>query len=221
MGRKQRGFNTPFQQIQQKVKPAAHAEAPPPPPPTPEPPVLDDDTLFSQAMEGVAPLNHPDRVEPTKREAPEILDEDSQVLEELERLVRGEGSFNIEDTGDILMGRSPGVNNRTMDKLRRGKFAVRAHIDLHGYTREEAKAELVEFITRARREDQGCVLVVTGRGKGSPQGLAVLREALPRWLTRHPLRAHVLAFCTAQRTDGGPGAFYVLLRRPGVRPFGV
>ena len=75
--------------------------------------------------------------------------------------------------------------------------------------------ELLRFIGGSRRGGEGCVLVVTGRGKRSPNGLSVLREALPRWLSRAPLNSHVLAFCTARRVDGGPGAFYVLLRRAG------
>lgn len=221
MARRSQGFNTPFAKLKVPNK-APPAPRPPPPPRDPEPPALDDDELFLQAMHGVSPVQGDGRIEPPKRRRAERPSDDEEVMQELERLVSGEGSFDfdVDTTGEMVWGKAPGVQRRIIDKLRKGQIAVRRHIDLHGYTREEAKERLVAFITESRRDDQGCVLVVTGRGLGSPQGVSVLRDALPRWLSRSPLTAHVLAFCTARRVDGGPGAFYVLLRRPGVRPFG-
>jgi DNA-nicking Smr family endonuclease len=112
------------------------------------------------------------------------------------------------------------VSREILDRLRAGQFSFRRHIDLHGLSREEAKAEVIRFVASSRRAGERCVLVVTGRGRSSPHGIPVIRQALPRWLSRAPSSAHVLAFCNARGVDGGPGAFYVLLRRPGVRPFG-
>jgi DNA-nicking Smr family endonuclease len=163
-------------------------------------------------MQGVAPLSHDARVEPKKRETSELPSDDQLALAELEALVSGDGTFTLADAGEVISGRAPGVNNRIIERLRKGHYAFRRHIDLHG---------LNDFIIGARRNGERCVLVVTGRGSHSPGGVSVLRDALPRWLSRAPLRAHVLGFCTALRHDGGTGAFYVLLRRPGVPPFGT
>jgi DNA-nicking Smr family endonuclease len=219
MARRSRGFNTPFARLE---LPARRAAPPAPVPHTAE--EADDGDTFAQAMSGVTPLGRDgDRIEPQKRETAGTLcanDDEAAALAELEALVNGDGTFDLEDSGEAVWGRAPGVSHELVDGMRRGQLAVRRHIDLHGLSRVEAKDALVEFITAARKNDLRCVLVVTGRGLGSPQGVSVLRQALPRWLTRAPLRAHVLAFCTAQRHDGGPGAFYVLVRRPGVRPFG-
>jgi DNA-nicking Smr family endonuclease len=116
---------------------------------------------------------------------------------------------------------APGVNFALLDDLKRGRFAYQQCLDLHGMTRQAAHTEVARFISQSRcRDGATCVLVVTGRGKSSPGGTSVLRDALPRWLSRAPIRAHVLAFCTARAVDGGPGAFYVLLRRQGMKPFG-
>jgi DNA-nicking Smr family endonuclease len=41
----------------------------------------------------------------------------------------------------------------------------------------------------------------------------VLKEELPLWLNRGPIRKIVLAFSTALPHDGGTGAIYVLLRK--------
>lgn len=226
MSRRKQGFHTPFADLElPEAPPAAATPNRPPAPPEPSNPAVgreSDAALFLQEMRGVAHLNRDARrVEPKKVLVAEQPDEDALALAELEGLVRGEGTFDLDDTGEMVSGRAPGVSSKTLSALRRGRMAIRRHIDLHGLSREGARAELNRFIIEARRDDQRCVLVVTGRGRSSPGGISVLRETLPRWLSRAPLRAHVLAFCTAQRTDGGPGAFYILLRRAGIRPFGV
>jgi DNA-nicking Smr family endonuclease len=160
-----------------------------------------------------------ERVEPEKRLVSQLPDEDSLALAELQALVEGDTPFRTEESEEFYSGSAPGVSQELVDKLRDGVFSFRRHVDLHGYTRDDGKAALIDFVAAARRDGERCVLVVTGRGKSSPGGISVLREALPRWLGRAPLRSHVLAYCTARSVDGGPGAFYVLLRRVGSKPF--
>ena len=60
------------------------------------------------------------------------------------------------------------------------------------------------------------IFVVHGRGLKSPDK-PVLKAKVFEWLTRGPLRAHVIALASARSCDGGAGATYVLLRR---RPIG-
>ncbi len=135
-------------------------------------------------------------------------------------LVEGDTPFRIEESEEFYSGAAPGVSQELVDKLKDGVFSFRRHVDLHGYTRDDGKVALIDFIASARRDGERCVLVVTGRGRSSPGGISVLREALPRWLPdARPLRSHVLAYCTARNVDEGPGAFYVLLRRVGSKPY--
>ena len=218
MGRRSKGFNSPFHGMKTPVRPAPSPE----PEPTPRNDVgVDDEELFARAMSGVEPLAEHDRIEPDKQTVPPVVNDDDLALAELESLVRGEGSFSLDDSDDITSGRAPGVNRDALRRLRRGEFSFRRHLDLHGHNREDAHLELGRFIARARRDGERCVLIITGHGQHSPDGVAVLKDALPRWLSRAPIRAHVLAFCTARRVDGGPGAFYILLRRAGIRPYGA
>ena len=70
-------------------------------------------------------------------------------------------------------------------------------------------AQKVASYTMGKRH----LLLVTGRGKNSPDGRGILRDEVQTWLTREPLRRVVLAFVTAQPRDGGAGALYVLLRK--------
>ncbi len=235
------GFNSPFGQLktfaadQAKKAETAKLESAKTAPPkksakaTTRPAARDDGPELSaaeadeflRAVGGVAPLGAPTkRVEPEKRKESALPDDDALALAELQALVEGDTPFHVVESEEFYSGQAPGVSHELVDKLREGAFSHRRHVDLHGYTRDDAKAALTDFIAAARRDGERCVLVVTGRGKSSPGGVSVLREALPRWLGRFPLRSHVLAYCTARSVDGGPGAFYVLLRRMGSRPFG-
>jgi DNA-nicking Smr family endonuclease len=95
-------------------------------------------------------------------------------------------------------------------RLRRGQYAIRDEIDLHGMTQDEARAALGAFLAEAMLHDRRCVRVIHGKGRGSGHRGPVLKSAVNRWLRRH---AAVAAFCSARRNDGGTGALYVLLSR--------
>lgn len=105
---------------------------------------------------------------------------------------------------------SPGVDRRTEERLRRGRFPIEGRIDLHGMTQAEAHSALAGFVLRSWHERRRHVLVITGKGA---RGGGVLRAAVPRWLDEPPLRPLVLALRHAQPQHGGEGALYVLLKR--------
>lgn len=98
----------------------------------------------------------------------------------------------------------------TESDLRRGKFAVDRHIDLHGMTQAEAHAALGKFIAACEKSGKRTLLVITGKGRS---GEGVLRRLLPLWLEEAPLKARVLAFSPARPEHGGSGAFYLRLRK--------
>ncbi len=113
-----------------------------------------------------------------------------------------------------------GLDRRTADRLRKGKLAIEARIDLHGMTQERAHAALDQFIASAADRGLRAVLVITGKGSGGSaeapwpvQRPGVLRANVPRWLNEQPNAPRVLAVTEAQPQDGGAGALYVLLRR--------
>lgn len=183
--------------------------------------VLDDAETFLRAVSGAVPLRPSVQREPPDPTVERVrISEDELVMAELTGLVSGHGTFRVNESEEMLFGLAPGVNVLLLEQLQQGHFAYRRHIDLHGLQRDEAHLAVNRFVASARRDAERCVLIITGRGKKSPGGMPVLRTSLPRWLSRAPNRPHVLAFCTAQSVDGGSGAFYVLLRRPGIKPYG-
>lgn len=112
------------------------------------------------------------------------------------------------------------MDAKTHGKMKRGKLAPEARIDLHGMTQAEAHPALLSFIMGAHAAGHRLVLVITGKGKAKhepgpiPPRKGVLRHHVPHWLTSGPLRPLVLEVTEAHLKHGGTGAFYVYLRRP-------
>lgn len=114
-----------------------------------------------------------------------------------------------------------GIDRRTAERLRRGRFAVDARLDLHGMVQAEAHRVLAGFVGAAHAAGRRCLLVVTGKGRPTMESAGasereergVLRRNVPRWLAQPGLAEKVLATAPARPEDGGDGALYVLLRR--------
>ena len=100
-----------------------------------------------------------------------------------------------------------GLDSRTRRRLFRGDVPIDRRLDLHGHTAARAEIKLQRFIEDASYAGCRCVLVITGKGAG------VLKGHVPGWLKESPLSGLVLALAEARPSDGGSGAFYVLLRR--------
>jgi DNA-nicking Smr family endonuclease len=186
--------------------------------------VPDDETIFRQAVEGVRRLGgrRATRIAPQPEVSREVVSEDAEVLAQLSDLVAGHGRFELNETDEYVEGARLGLDPRLVTRLRRGEFAVQAHIDLHGMIQSDAKAALEQFIVDAVRNGLRAVLVVHGRGLRSPGGTPVLKHAAAQWLSHGLMGGYVLAFATARPADGGAGAMYVLLRRERRRaPFDV
>jgi DNA-nicking Smr family endonuclease len=214
-------FHNPFGKLKEMRKaaaaPAPAPKATPPPPPAPRPEPTDAD-LWAQAIAGARPVAGRDKVVapgPPDARPPGFWHPDLDALKELEALVSGEAPFDIADSDEYIEGRVSGLDPSLVRKLRRGEFSVQGHLDLHGKSRAEAKAEVDGFLRRSREQGKRCVLLVHGRGLHSKDQVPVLKEALRSWLATARFGRHVLAFATARPQDGGAGAVYVLLRRIG------
>jgi len=80
------------------------------------------------------------------------------------------------------------------------------HLDLHGLTREQAKAEVAQFLVSVRQRDIRCVRIIHGRGRKNAEKAPVLKRAIDGWLRNHK---QVIAYCSARDNDGGTGAVYI------------
>ena len=103
------------------------------------------------------------------------------------------------------------LTRRMKSRVAKGRHAIDARIDLHGFTQHEAHAALSRFLRNAIERDARLVLVITGKGRGGEIG--VLRRQVPQWLGLPEFRALVVGFEDAAIAHGGEGALYVRLKR--------
>jgi DNA-nicking Smr family endonuclease len=103
------------------------------------------------------------------------------------------------------------LTRRMRQRVAKGKHAIDARLDLHGFTQHEAHAVLLRFLRTAHARDARLVLVITGKGRGGEIG--VLRRQVPQWLGLPEFRALVVGFEDAAISHGGEGALYVRVRR--------
>ena len=211
-------FNPAFKDLKKIVKQAEVKQPARPIEKKPEKPENDEGLLFSEAMTGVIPISSEKgkKVPPsgkTKKPAHSLSDNDNEVITHLHNLVAGSIDMDFTFSDEYMEGSIIGVNKNIMRKLKRGKFPVQAHMDLHGLTKKDAEEEVRRFLINSHYRGLRCVLIVHGRGLNSPDSIPVLKERLPVWLNRGPARKIVMAFSSAQPYDGGTGAIYVLLRK--------
>lgn len=171
--------------------------------------------LFREAVADVTPLFfdrywHPHHC--PQRLAPPPDKPEQHTLDALYKLVEDGQGFVVAHTAEYMEATGPGVGPEIARQLHQGRFAIQGHVDLHGLTAAEAQTVVHKFIGDAIKDGKRTVLVVHGRGLTSPDK-PVLKNKVYYWLTRGPLRKHVIALTSARPCDGGTGATYVLLRR--------
>lgn len=165
--------------------------------------------LFREAVAGAMPLVH-DRVHHEPLPPPPIprqrrhderaaLDESLADVDPLRLALEG---------GDEAAWLKPGMAPKVLKDLRRGRWVVQAHLDLHGMHRDEARRQVALFLAECIARRLRCVRVVHGKGHGSPGRIPVLKGLVLGWLMQ---RQEVLAYCQARAAEGGAGAVIVLL----------
>ncbi len=161
-----------------------------------------DADLFAAVMRDVKPLRRPRPAPPAAPAAPR-------------RLPAALPSVEVPPVPRVAIkptSANPGIDRRTAERLRKGDMAIDRRLDLHGMTEAAAHAALDRFVRHAWHEGVRVLLVITGKGSVRDGG-GVLRRNLPRWLAAGENAPHVLRVESAQARHGGPGAYYVLLRR--------
>lgn len=184
--------------------------------------------LWHQIARTATPLGPtPPRPKPAPPVAVRPAQPVAKAPQHLAHFTLGQGGPRSAPSHDVL----PGLADRmaalpvTMDrkaygKLKKGKLAPEARIDLHGMTLDRAHGALQGFIFRAHSQSKRLVLVITGKGKRSddvgpmPVRQGVLRHNVPHWLSIPPLSGLVMQVTNAHNRHGGGGAYYVYLRRP-------
>lgn len=175
--------------------------------------VIDEDTLFVQAMRGVKPIKTDETpvAAPTKPKKPtaQILARRAAAVGIDEAGMQGisdtQAMLNPVASEAFLSYRLATLQHRVFEQLKTGKLRWYEAVDLHGCTIEEARSAVLQIIEIARQANENVIKIVHGKG---PQ--AILKTYVNGWLRQH---REVLAFVSAPSEQGGTGAVLVLLKR--------
>jgi DNA-nicking Smr family endonuclease len=141
------------------------------------------------------------------RSIPEPASKDQEPDPEAEEFLRAmEGPIEVpdKDAADL-----PPPRKRPP---RRGRRPPDGRLDLHGKRADEARHALDFFVERSHRRGHRRVLVITGRGRRSEQGVPVLKRELEHWVRGRGAKL-VEEWSPAPRHLGGEGAYLLYLRR--------
>lgn len=173
----------------------------------------DTDDDFLEAMQDVKPLEPANRARvagPARAPVPVQRHQDDAFV--MRTLLSEDPLASELESGEEFEYARPGVQIKTLKRLRRGDYRVEAELDLHGDTVDVARERLHRFIAKAQQEQVRCLRIIHGKGLRSPNREPVLKHFTQSWLVRIDA---VLAVATTPSNDGGTGALYVLLRKPG------
>ena len=96
------------------------------------------------------------------------------------------------------------------------------HIDLHGYSLNEANKKIEDLINFSFNEGVSKLIVVTGKGihsknKNNPyisKDLSILKYSVPEFIKNNvELMKKILEIKEASIEDGGSGAFYIFFKK--------
>jgi DNA-nicking Smr family endonuclease len=107
-------------------------------------------------------------------------------------------------------------------KFSKKKTLKTKHIDLHGFTLEQANITITNFIENCYQNSVSKIIVVTGKGLHSnvekdpyvSKDLSILKYSVPEYIENNEeLMKKIIEIKDAKIEDGGAGAFYILLRK--------
>ena len=140
------------------------------------------------------------------------------IVKEIQPGLRCEGLYNTNSFNEIILGNTDNIDKNTASKFVKGNFKIEARLDLHGYTEKGAFSAVLEFIRNCYIQKKRCVLIITGKGLKDDkrpwyEAKGIINQALMGWLNNPEIRPFILSVSQAKQSDGGGGAFYILLKR--------
>ena len=96
-------------------------------------------------------------------------------------------------------------------RLIRDALGIMPTLDLHGLGVQDALRATEDFLRDAQDQGLGSVRIVYGKGKRSPGGRGVLREAVPHWLDQEG-RPYVRRWERRPDASGADGGMIVWVR---------
>ena len=135
------------------------------------------------------------------------------ILKKVEQEKKLETNFFYDENEEKSL-----LEKNTLKKIKKGKFKIQSKLDLHGFTLEESKEKVVEFILKNYKYKKRLLLIITGKGRRLPvsegwRGTGKLKKNVPMWLKSVQLSKYILWFDSASPENGGEGALMIYLKK--------
>lgn len=170
----------------------------------------DDKALFRDAIGDVKSVVNDKAPDTSTKPTARVTSTRHDDRSVMEALLSDLSENDLLETGEHLSYTAPGVQRAVLRKLKSGKYAIQAELDLHGLTLAMAKSELSAFLVESQHRRLLCVRIIHGKGRKTAEKSPRMKPAVNQWLQGNK---KILAFCSARTNDGGTGAVYALLRR--------
>jgi len=170
----------------------------------------EDKALFRDAIGDVKSVANDKAPDTTTKPAARVASSQRDDRSVMETLLSELSESDLLETGEHLSYTAPGVQRAVLRKLKSGKYAIQAELDLHGMSLSIAKSELSAFLIECQHRRLLCVRIIHGKGRKTAERSPRMKPAVNQWLQGNK---KILAFCSARANDGGTGAVYALLKR--------
>ena len=121
---------------------------------------------------------------------------------------------NFISSDEKLPNKDQTLNNKKILQIK--------HIDLHGFTLEQANMTIEKIINESYENHISKIIVVTGKGLHSnteknpyvSKNFSILKYSVPEYIKNNlELMKKILEIKDADIEDGGTGAFYIFLKK--------
>ncbi len=155
--------------------------------------------------DAVLDVNSPELSDAT--DDPQAEDESSDEDLFLESLGQLDVRFS-----DQLPQQTPLATPRRLKQLKQGRLTPDASLDLHGLQRHQVREKVQHFLQNAAYHHWQTVIIVTGRGLHSTDGIPVLRDEAEKFLAAEG-QSMIAEWGRAPRQYGGEGALVIFLKK--------
>jgi DNA-nicking Smr family endonuclease len=147
---------------------------------------------------------------PAESPAPAVKPDSSEPRNDEELFLSAIQGMEVVFSDEIPDFEVPNATPRRLKLVEQGRLRPSERLDLHGFTRSEARRRTAHFLENAVHHGYPLVLIITGWGK-SGSGEAILREEIARFLRTDgaPL---ISEWAIAPKNLGGDGALLVFPR---------
>jgi len=178
---------------------------------------MSEEDIFLKKMQGVEPIKKTNKLGKGIKKS--IIKKNPTTNQKIKYKKKQEPAPTIKTTG--FKYEKHNINKN----LRKGKVKINKKIDFHGTTLFNAEEIFGETIKRSYKNNERCILFVTGKGlrrkktdthlsQNTPKLFyGKIRSSLKQWAEKSELAKYILAVERASVEHGGDGAFYVYLRK--------